>query len=86
MDPREALAAAIRDYAQWAHGQPGSQQLLEQLSELRVEIEGQPSPVSQGPGSIPTQKPGGSGQRDPSESPKQAALAMMIASRGGSNE
>lgn len=87
-DPREALAAAIRDYSQWAHGQPGSQQLLEELSALRVQIENEPSPVSQGPGSVPTQKPGGAGQREaPEPSIKERALAMIqIGNNGGQND
>lgn len=78
-DPRQALAAAIRDYTQWAQGQPGSQQLLEELSAMRVQVESGASPVSQGPGSVPTQGPGSSGQRDGEQesSLQDRALTML---------
>lgn len=80
-DPRAALDAAIRDYLQWAGDRPGSQHVTSRLQELQTDIQNLPSPVSQGPGVIPTQKPGGSFERG--ALPSKEALAMMMG--GGSD-
>jgi hypothetical protein len=78
MDPRANLAAAIRDYSQWAHGRSGQEPLLERLEEIRRDVEQAPSPVSQGPGSVPSWKPGSGGQREAPNFPAREALAAMM--------
>lgn len=82
-DPREALMAAIRDYADAMQHTPSARVLIEQLQEIEQDISGLPTPVSQGPGSVPTLKPGGSGERDEvPQSVKELAVSALQNAHG----
>ena len=78
MDPRANLAAAIRDYVMWAQHQSGQQELVAALEEVRRDVEAAPQPVPQGPGVVPEQRPGGTGER-PSFPAKEAVAKMVEA-------
>lgn len=76
---KERLVAAIRDYQNAAQHIGSAKNMLQALEAVRADVEAAPNPVSQGVGSMPTQRPGASGQREEiEESPGQRAAAAAV--------